>query len=369
MPTFVLPGRHQPPHNDHLALIRSALDVVPGRLLIGLVFQRPPQGEPADAFEAEARTQNSPERCRFTVVKRLELMELALDEMLPPALRARVRVIPLPRPEAEWPLVEALLPGPRTWIIPDLGGRAALPRPRQRAGALLPAGPGGARRGGALRRSTFPAGGHMTPATRNPRSAVAALLLLLGATAAEAALPKELEAKVTRLIEEELGESQAPGAAVAIVREGEVVYVHAFGVRSLEERTPVTPDTLFRLGSTTKMMTALALLDAAAKGRVSLDAPVRTYAKELNPALGKLTASEAERYTGTYAHLDLARYTVSWDGKWLVLKTDKEHPLERTGEHAFKTDDQQELAFVFKPGQAKAKYLHLDLLTLVRAGK
>lgn len=121
MPTFVLPGRHQPPHNDHLALIRSALDAVPGRLLIGLVFQRPPQGEPADAFEAEARTQNSLERCPFTVVERLELMELALDEVLPPALRARVRVLPLPRPEAEWPLVEALLPGPRTWIIPDLG--------------------------------------------------------------------------------------------------------------------------------------------------------------------------------------------------------------------------------------------------------
>src|SRR5205814_1463984 len=61
MTTFVLPGRHQPPHNDHLALIRAALDVVPESLLVGVVFQRAPQGEPADAFEAEARAQHAPE--------------------------------------------------------------------------------------------------------------------------------------------------------------------------------------------------------------------------------------------------------------------------------------------------------------------
>jgi hypothetical protein len=121
MALFILPGRHQPPHNDHLALIRAALEVVPGTLLVGLVFQRAPHSEPADAFEAEARAQNSPERCPFTVLERLELFEESLDEALPPAARARVRVIPLPRPEAEWPLVQALLPGPRTWIVPALG--------------------------------------------------------------------------------------------------------------------------------------------------------------------------------------------------------------------------------------------------------
>jgi CubicO group peptidase (beta-lactamase class C family) len=81
-----------------------------------------------------------------------------------------------------------------------------------------------------------------------------ALVLLLvalpRAEAAEAALAKELEASITRAIEEELRETQAPGAAVAILREGRLVYLRAFGVRSREETTPVTPDTLFRLGST-----------------------------------------------------------------------------------------------------------------------
>jgi nicotinamide mononucleotide adenylyltransferase len=121
MTTFVLPGRHQPPHNDHLALIRVALAAVPGPLLVGIVFQRPPHGEPADAFEAEARAQHAPERCPFTVLQRIELLEAAFDEALPGRARDRVRVIPLPRPEAEWPLVQALLPGARTWIVPDVG--------------------------------------------------------------------------------------------------------------------------------------------------------------------------------------------------------------------------------------------------------
>ena len=458
-----------------------------------------------------------------------------------------------------------------------------------------------------------------------------ALLLLLTAWSAGAApapssrepLTREEEATITQAIESELRESGAPGAAVAVVRSGETVYLRAFGVRSSEERTPVTPDTLFRLGSTTKMLTSLAALDAASKGRLELDAPVRTYVKELNPTLGRvtlrqllshtagmreaspsvqskddaalgqmvrgwkadylfappgdvfsysgpgywlaglvlervhgkpyadamrealfqplgmtrstlrplealtsdssqgheesgdvlkvvrpmaentamypagsvfssarelarfasivlrggmdgerrvlpeaavrdfltahaplpgagpeearygfglvrlrfgetevfehggvrrgygshlryvpaqqgavilltnkngltlrqsldgisrtafalpapaepppdaapLTAAEAERYTGTYTHADLVRFVVSWDGKGLVLTTDAAKPLQRVRQDGFRTADGQELVFVFKPGQPKARYLHMDLLTAVRSGR
>lgn len=62
------------------------------------------------------------------------------------------------------------------------------------------------------------------------------------------------------------------------------------------------------------------------------------------------------------------RFTVSWDGERLVLKTDSEQPLERVRQDRFRTKDGQELAFVFKPGQARAKYLHMDLLTAIRSG-
>ncbi len=133
-----------------------------------------------------------------------------------------------------------------------------------------------------------------------PVAALAVLLASLSAGAAEpprSALTPAEEAAITRAIEDELRTSGAPGAAVAVIRGGETVYLRAFGARSNEEHTPVTPDTLFRLGSTTKMLTALAALDAASKGRLGLDVPVRTYVKDLNPALGKVTLRQLLSHT------------------------------------------------------------------------
>ena len=98
--------------------------------------------------------------------------------------------------------------------------------------------------------------------------ATIALVLWASLTLVQGALAPELEAQVTAAIENELRETGAPGGAVAIVQDGEVVYLKAFGRTSAEEDgVPVTPDTLFRLGSTTKMMTALVALDDAAAGR------------------------------------------------------------------------------------------------------
>ena len=50
--------------------------------------------------------------------------------------------------------------------------------------------------------------------------------------AAAAALSPEVDQGVTRAIEDEIREAKAPGAAVAVVKDGEVVYLKAFGVRS-----------------------------------------------------------------------------------------------------------------------------------------
>jgi CubicO group peptidase (beta-lactamase class C family) len=126
---------------------------------------------------------------------------------------------------------------------------------------------------------------------------IALAVLLTSALASASPLPPEVKARITRSVQEELKADAIPGAAVAVVKDGEVVFLEAFGVRSLEERTPVTPDTLFRLGSTTKMLTALVALESAAKGRLSLDAPVGRYAKGLNPALGRVTLRQLLSHT------------------------------------------------------------------------
>ncbi|MDR3715982.1 MAG: serine hydrolase [Puia sp.] len=69
----------------------------------------------------------------------------------------------------------------------------------------------------------------------------------------------------------------AAGFAVAVVRKNEVLYAKGFGYRDYENKLPVTPHTLFAIGSCTKAFTAslIGLLDKAAK--VDIDKPVRDY--------------------------------------------------------------------------------------------
>jgi CubicO group peptidase (beta-lactamase class C family) len=68
-----------------------------------------------------------------------------------------------------------------------------------------------------------------------------------------------------------------PGAAIAVVAGGEVVYAKGFGKRDLEKDLPMTPDSLFAIGSTTKAFTATVLGTLVDEGKVDWDTPVRTY--------------------------------------------------------------------------------------------
>lgn len=72
-----------------------------------------------------------------------------------------------------------------------------------------------------------------------------------------------------------------PGAAVVIVRDGDV-YVHTFGVRDPEGSKPVTPDTMFYIASITKTFNAMALCAMQDDGMLSLDDPVRKHLQRFN---------------------------------------------------------------------------------------
>jgi CubicO group peptidase (beta-lactamase class C family) len=73
-----------------------------------------------------------------------------------------------------------------------------------------------------------------------------------------------------------MAERGIPGAALAIVHEGEVVRLAGYGRADAAGR-PVTPQTPFRIGSLTKSFTALAIMQLVEQGQVALDAPVQRY--------------------------------------------------------------------------------------------
>jgi CubicO group peptidase (beta-lactamase class C family) len=71
-----------------------------------------------------------------------------------------------------------------------------------------------------------------------------------------------------------------PGFALAIVQGQEVLYAKGFGVTAIdgdEIGLPVTPQTLFRIGSVTKPLTGTAIMRLVEAGKLGLDQPVRTY--------------------------------------------------------------------------------------------
>src|SRR5687767_12755421 len=77
----------------------------------------------------------------------------------------------------------------------------------------------------------------------------------------------EFETTVTRM----LAMTHVPGAAVAVVQNGEVIYQQGFGVRELGGPEPVTPETLMMIGSVTKPMTATMAATLVDDGRLRWD--------------------------------------------------------------------------------------------------
>jgi CubicO group peptidase (beta-lactamase class C family) len=125
-----------------------------------------------------------------------------------------------------------------------------------------------------------------------------AVVIFAVLTFAAAAEVRQLDpALVQRVALEELQASKTPGAAVAVVLGDQVVFSHGYGLASVDTGAPLTPDMLFRLGSTTKMFTASAVVGLALEGKLDLNAPVSRYISGLDPTIGQLTANQLLSHT------------------------------------------------------------------------
>ena len=113
------------------------------------------------------------------------------------------------------------------------------------------------------------------------------LLLLLVPTTSSAKPPDFTE--LEKLVPEELRERNTPGAVIAIVSGDRVVYQKAFGLANIETSALMQPEMLFRLGSTTKMFTAAALVTLAEQNKINLNEPIGNRVKGLNPSIAALT--------------------------------------------------------------------------------
>jgi CubicO group peptidase (beta-lactamase class C family) len=100
-----------------------------------------------------------------------------------------------------------------------------------------------------------------------------ALLILLQPLRAAEFDPQPIDA----VVEQALAQSGAPGAAVVIVKDGEVIYLKGFGVRERGRPEPVTPDTVFAIASCTKAFTTTVLAMLVDEGKLKWDDKVHQH--------------------------------------------------------------------------------------------
>jgi CubicO group peptidase (beta-lactamase class C family) len=94
------------------------------------------------------------------------------------------------------------------------------------------------------------------------------------------ATPAALEQRLDRLVEQLEQQRQTlhiPGMAIAVVKDDEVILAHGFGVADIEKQTPVTPETIFPIGSSTKPFTATLIGMLIDEGKMGWDDPVTDY--------------------------------------------------------------------------------------------
>ena len=116
--------------------------------------------------------------------------------------------------------------------------------------------------------------------------AIASLLLCVGPPARLRA--QSLDAARARRVDSVFAAyatTGTPGCALAVTDHGRIIYEHGYGMASLELRVPITPRTVFDLGSVSKQFTAASILLLQLDGKLSLDDDVRRWLPEL-PALG-----------------------------------------------------------------------------------
>jgi CubicO group peptidase (beta-lactamase class C family) len=143
---------------------------------------------------------------------------------------------------------------------------------------------------------------------------------------------ESLDSALASAITAEMRATGAPGASIAIVRDGRVAYMQGFGTTSAEGGQPMTPSTLFRIGSITKALTGIAALQLRDAGRLDFAAPIGRHAPELHAALAKLTLEQLLTHTagvgqdgsGNGSHDDaaLAARVRRWGAEQLIAPPD-----------------------------------------------
>ena len=85
------------------------------------------------------------------------------------------------------------------------------------------------------------------------------------------------EQKLDELIQKTITTFDVPGMSVGVIKDGKIIYSKGFGVRSLNSKLPMTPETLVGIASNSKGFTCTALAILADEGKLDWDDKVTKF--------------------------------------------------------------------------------------------
>jgi len=112
-------------------------------------------------------------------------------------------------------------------------------------------------------------------------------------------LSADLSEKIDKLVAETLARTGVPSASIAVVKDGQIAYVKAYGDARLEPKTPATAAMRYSIGSISKQFTAAAILLLKEQGKLSLDDKVAKYIPSLTRA-NEVTIRQLLSHTSGY---------------------------------------------------------------------
>ncbi len=129
-----------------------------------------------------------------------------------------------------------------------------------------------------------------------------AVIFCLPSSAQNKSLPAEKRAQIEKTVSAFITANSVPGVSIAIVQDGQPLWSAGFGMSDLEGFTPATSSTLYRLGSISKSITAVAILQLFERGKLDLDAPVQKYCPAFPQKDSPITSRQLLAHLGGIRH-------------------------------------------------------------------
>lgn len=141
------------------------------------------------------------------------------------------------------------------------------------------------------------------------------MLLALPAATSLFSASESSASRAQRFCEKLRSAEKAPALCAAVWKAGSIVWSRAVGESDLEDGAPATPQTLFRIGSVSKLLTAAAAARLFERGALDLDAPIQRYVPSFPEKSGQITPRlllghlSGVRHYSAGEYLNSKRYT------------------------------------------------------------